>query len=41
MAEFDATLTLVGGPTVLIEIAGVRVLTDPTLTRPACTGPGR
>jgi L-ascorbate metabolism protein UlaG (beta-lactamase superfamily) len=30
MDKFDATLTLVGGPTTLIEIAGVRLLTDPT-----------
>jgi L-ascorbate metabolism protein UlaG (beta-lactamase superfamily) len=34
MAKFDATLTLVGGPTLLIEIAGVRLLTDPTFDPP-------
>ena len=31
---FDATLTLVGGPTVLIELAGLRFLTDPTFDEP-------
>src|SRR5262249_18767272 len=31
---FDATLTLVGGPTVLIELAGLRFLTDPTFDAP-------
>lgn len=34
MAKFDVTLTLVGGPTILIEIAGVRLLTDPTFDPP-------
>jgi L-ascorbate metabolism protein UlaG (beta-lactamase superfamily) len=34
MAKFDATLTLVGEPTLLIEIAGVRLLTDPTFDPP-------
>jgi L-ascorbate metabolism protein UlaG (beta-lactamase superfamily) len=29
-----ATLTLIGGPTVLIEIAGLRLLTDPTFDEP-------
>jgi L-ascorbate metabolism protein UlaG (beta-lactamase superfamily) len=29
-----ATLTLVGGPTVLIEVAGFRLLTDPTFDMP-------
>lgn len=29
-----ATLTLVGGPTVLIEVAGFRLLTDPTFDPP-------
>jgi L-ascorbate metabolism protein UlaG (beta-lactamase superfamily) len=29
-----ATLTLIGGPTVLIEIAGLRLLTDPTFDPP-------
>lgn len=30
----DVSLTLVGGPTVLIEINGFRLLTDPTFDRP-------
>jgi L-ascorbate metabolism protein UlaG (beta-lactamase superfamily) len=30
----SATLTLVGGPTVLIEIGGFRLLTDPTFDEP-------
>jgi L-ascorbate metabolism protein UlaG (beta-lactamase superfamily) len=30
----DITLTLIGGPTVLIEIAGFRLLTDPTFDAP-------
>jgi L-ascorbate metabolism protein UlaG (beta-lactamase superfamily) len=30
----DITLTLIGGPTVLIEIAGFRLLTDPTFDTP-------
>lgn len=30
----DATLTLIGGPTVLIETGGFRLLTDPTLDPP-------
>jgi hypothetical protein len=34
MAEDDATLTLVGGPTVLIDIDGCRLLTDPTFDAP-------
>lgn len=29
-----ATLTLIGGPTVLIEVAGFRLLTDPTFDMP-------
>lgn len=29
-----ATLTLIGGPTVLIEVAGFRLLTDPTFDAP-------
>lgn len=36
MPDFIIDLTLIGGPTVLIEIAGVRLLTDPTFD-----GPGR
>jgi L-ascorbate metabolism protein UlaG (beta-lactamase superfamily) len=34
MAGIDATLTLIGGPTVLIEIGGFRLLTDPTFDDP-------
>ncbi len=34
MPAFDTTLTLVGGPTVLIEIGGFRLLTDPTFDPP-------
>jgi L-ascorbate metabolism protein UlaG (beta-lactamase superfamily) len=34
MPSFDATLTLIGGPTVLIELAGLRFLTDPTFDEP-------
>lgn len=30
----SATLTLIGGPTVLIEMAGLRLLTDPTFDPP-------
>src|SRR5437868_4115072 len=30
----DVTLTLIGGPTVLIEIGGLRLLTDPTFDAP-------
>jgi L-ascorbate metabolism protein UlaG (beta-lactamase superfamily) len=36
MASLETTLTLIGGPTVLIELAGLRLLTDPTFD-----GPGR
>ncbi len=36
MASLEPTLTLIGGPTVLIELAGLRLLTDPTVD-----GPGR
>jgi L-ascorbate metabolism protein UlaG (beta-lactamase superfamily) len=34
MAERIVTLTLIGGPTLLIEINGFRLLTDPTLDPP-------
>ncbi len=34
MAQSIAALTLIGGPTVLIEIAGFRLLTDPTFDAP-------
>jgi L-ascorbate metabolism protein UlaG (beta-lactamase superfamily) len=34
MPGFEMTLTLIGGPTVLIEFAGVRLLTDPTFDEP-------
>lgn len=30
----DVTVTLIGGPTLLIEVAGVRILTDPTFDPP-------
>ncbi len=30
----DITLTLIGGPTVLVELAGFRLLTDPTFDAP-------
>lgn len=33
-SRFPVTLTLIGGPTVLIEVAGVRLLTDPTFDPP-------
>ena len=34
MATDQLTATLIGGPTVLIEIGGFRVLTDPTFDPP-------
>lgn len=34
MASADLTLTLIGGPTVLIEYDGLRLLTDPTFDPP-------
>jgi L-ascorbate metabolism protein UlaG (beta-lactamase superfamily) len=34
MSNLNVSLTLVGGPTVLIEIAGLRILTDPTFDPP-------
>jgi L-ascorbate metabolism protein UlaG (beta-lactamase superfamily) len=34
MTQFAAALTLIGGPTVLIEIGGLRLLTDPTFDGP-------
>jgi hypothetical protein len=34
MSSFAATLTLIGGPTVLIELAGLRFVTDPTFDGP-------
>jgi L-ascorbate metabolism protein UlaG (beta-lactamase superfamily) len=34
MAALDITLTLIGGPTALIEIGGLRLLTDPTFDPP-------
>ena len=34
MAKTDTALTLIGGPTVLIELAGFRLLTDPTFDAP-------
>ncbi len=34
MASHETKLTLIGGPTVLIEIFGLRLLTDPTFDEP-------
>jgi L-ascorbate metabolism protein UlaG (beta-lactamase superfamily) len=34
MAGFETILTLVGGPTMLIELGGFRLLTDPTFDAP-------
>ena len=34
MPKLDVNLTLVGGPTLLMEIAGVRLLSDPTFDPP-------
>jgi L-ascorbate metabolism protein UlaG (beta-lactamase superfamily) len=34
VSRFTTSLTLIGGPTVLIEIAGLRLLTDPTFDGP-------
>jgi L-ascorbate metabolism protein UlaG (beta-lactamase superfamily) len=34
VTSFETTLTLIGGPTVLIEPAGLRLLTDPTFDAP-------
>jgi L-ascorbate metabolism protein UlaG (beta-lactamase superfamily) len=34
MTQLAAVLTLIGGPTVLIEIGGIRLLTDPTFDGP-------
>ena len=34
MATLETTLTLIGGPTVLIELGGFRLLTDPTFDAP-------
>ena len=34
MSRLDVNLTLVGGPTLLIEMAGFRLLTDPTFDPP-------
>ena len=34
MTSFETTLTLIGGPTVLIEIGAFRLLTDPTFDAP-------
>jgi L-ascorbate metabolism protein UlaG (beta-lactamase superfamily) len=34
MDSFETTLTLIGGPTVLIELDGFRLLTDPTFDPP-------
>ena len=37
----SAIITLIGGPTVLIEIAGLRLLTDPTFDAPGSYASGR
>jgi len=34
MLSFETTVTLIGGPTVLIELGGFRLLTDPTFDAP-------
>jgi L-ascorbate metabolism protein UlaG (beta-lactamase superfamily) len=34
------TITLIGGPTALLELGGARILTDPTFDRPALTTRG-
>ena len=34
MTSLETTLTLIGGPTVLIELGGLRLLTDPTFDEP-------
>ncbi len=34
MTDLDVTLTLIGGPTLLLELAGFRLLTDPTFDAP-------
>ena len=34
MASLETNLTLIGGPTVLIELSGLRLLTDPTFDEP-------
>jgi L-ascorbate metabolism protein UlaG (beta-lactamase superfamily) len=34
MAGFEATLTLIGGPTLLIEFGDIRLVTDPTFDPP-------
>jgi L-ascorbate metabolism protein UlaG (beta-lactamase superfamily) len=34
MDGFETTLTLIGGSTVLIELDGVRLVTDPTFDPP-------
>jgi L-ascorbate metabolism protein UlaG (beta-lactamase superfamily) len=34
VSTHETTLTLIGGPTLLIEIAGLRILTDPTFDAP-------
>ena len=35
MSDLEVSLTLIGGPTVLLEIAGFRILTDPTFDPPS------
>ena len=38
--SFQATLTLIGGPTVIIDIAGFRLVTDPTFDEPGIYSAG-
>ena len=40
MSDHSVTLTLIGGPTVLIEIGGFRLLTDPTFDPPGLYNSG-
>jgi L-ascorbate metabolism protein UlaG (beta-lactamase superfamily) len=35
VSDLEVNLTLIGGPTVLVEIAGFRILTDPTFDPPS------
>jgi hypothetical protein len=34
MPSFETALTLIGGPTVAIDLVGLRFLTDPTFDEP-------
>lgn len=35
LADHEVKVTLVGGPTAILEVAGLRLLTDPTFSEPA------